>query len=201
MRGRDRLPWSRSLARAAVAISILMLSSALWAGQKNKKSGDADKSVPSLPAMPMPVSDQINQDIGDMLGAFQLGDVEGMHKYYADDATFVSGVYAPPVIGWTNYAALYERERAAYPGMQLIRRNTLIFVHGDVSWATYQWEFDSALNGKPFTARGQTTLVLNKVGDRWLIVHNHTSEICPETAPAQGRTPTPAPPQAASPKP
>ena len=36
------------------------------------------------------------------------------------------------------------------------------------------------LNGKPFSARGQTTLMLNKVGDNWLIVHNHTAQICPE---------------------
>jgi ketosteroid isomerase-like protein len=66
--------------------------------------------------------------------------------------------------------------------MQLIRRNTSIFVHADVSWVSYQWEFDSTFNGKPFSARGQTTLVLNKVGDNWLIVHNHTSEICPDNA-------------------
>ena len=29
--------------------------------------------------------------------------------------------------------------------MQLIRRNTSIFVHQDVSWASYQWEFVSTL--------------------------------------------------------
>jgi hypothetical protein len=112
-----------------------------------------------------------------------------MHKYYADNATFVSGSYEPPVQGWNNYVALYEKQKAAFNGIQLIRRNTSIFVHQDVSWASYQWQFDSMFNGRPFTARGQTTLVLSKVGDNWLIVHNHTSEICPgqaqSAAPAQ----------------
>ena len=41
------------------------------------------------PAIPT----QIDQAIGEMLGAFQLGDVETMHKHYADNATFVSGSY------------------------------------------------------------------------------------------------------------
>jgi ketosteroid isomerase-like protein len=191
----------------ACALAVILFfscSSAVWAGQKDKNSKD---NLGPLPQIPMSVSDQIDHDIGEMLGAFQVGDVEAMHKYYADNATFVSGVYAPPVVGWKNYAALYEKEKAAYPGMQLIRRNTFIFVHGDVSWACYQWEFDSMLNGKPFTARGQTTLVLNKVGQNWLIVHNHTSEICPQLASNQvnqGHTlppaPVQAPPQSAQPR-
>jgi ketosteroid isomerase-like protein len=117
-----------------------------------------------------------------MLGAFQVGNVEAMHKYYADNATFVSGSYEPPVVGWNNYVALYEKQKAAFQGMQLIRRNTFIFVHGDISWTSYQWQFDGMYSGRPFTARGQTTLVLNKVGGNWVIVHNHTSEICPGQA-------------------
>jgi ketosteroid isomerase-like protein len=123
-----------------------------------------------------------------MLGAFEVGNVEAMHKYYADNATFVSGSYEPPVVGWNNYVALYEKQKASFSGMQLIRRNTFIFVHRDVSWASYQWQFDSLFNGRPFMARGQTTLVLSKVGDNWLIVHNHTSEICPGQAPAVPQT-------------
>ena len=79
-----------------------------------------------------------------MLGAFQIGDTETMHKYYSDDCTFVQSTFDPPVAGWQNYVALYDREKAAFQGMQLIRRNTNIFVRGDVAWASYQWEFDSS---------------------------------------------------------
>ncbi|HVB57379.1 MAG TPA: nuclear transport factor 2 family protein [Candidatus Acidoferrales bacterium] len=194
-----RFAYSRPLACAFAALLFFIGSSAIWAGQKNKNSKDKDNSGP-LPEIPMSVSDQIDHDIGEMLGAFQVGDVEAMHKYYSDNATFVSGVYAPPVVGWKNYVALYESEKAAFPGMQLIRRNTFIFVHGDVSWASYQWEFDSTLNGKPFTARGQTTLVLTKVGDNWLIVHNHTSEICPQLPSNQVQSKPQAPASSAAPQ-
>ena len=179
---------------AAGALAILgsaVVINAARAAQKTKKSDDTS-NLPQPPPSAIfgSESQQIDHDIGEMLGAFQVGKVEAMHRYYAENATFVSGAFEPPLAGWQNYAQQYERQRAAFPGMQLIRRNTSIFIHQDVSWASYQWEFVSTYNGKPFSARGQTTLVLNKVGDSWLIVHNHTSEICPDA------TPTPAQPKA-----
>ena len=158
------------------------VSSGTLRAQKNKKTGDASSASQPLPNLAAPDTQQIDHDIGEMLGAFQVGNVEAMHKYYSDQAIFVRGTFDPPVVGWDSYARLYEQQRAAFPAMQLIRRNTMIFIHQDVSWASYQWQFISSLNGKPFSTQGQTTLVLNKLGDNWLIVHNHTSEICPDTA-------------------
>lgn len=198
----SRFVWARGGAGILAAVLTLALAAPACAKQKNKKkksSGDAGLSNP-VPMPPMPVSDQINNDIGQMLGAFQLGDVATMHKYYADDATFVSGVWAPPVVGWANYVPLYKREWSAYQGIQMIRRNTYVFTHEDVAWASYQWEFDAMSNGEPFQARGQTTLVFNKVGDNWLIVHNHTSEIC-QACPAasSSRAPSPKPPTTTEP--
>ena len=105
--------------------------------QKNKKPDDTSKLAQGLPDIAMPDSQQIDHDIGKMLGAFQVGDVEAMHKYYSDNATFVRGTFEPPLIGWANYSKLYEQQRAAFPGMQLVRRNTMIFVHQDVSWVSY----------------------------------------------------------------
>jgi ketosteroid isomerase-like protein len=173
--------------------SAAAFSAGAGAGQnkKKKKSDDAN----ATPAPALPATSQIERNIGEMLVAFQLGDADGMHKYYSDDATFVrSGAYQPPIIGWANYVQDYKIGSAAFHGMQIIRRNTLIFTHPDVAWATYQWEFSSTVDGKPFAANGQTTLVFNKLGENWLIVHNHTSQICPAvpaTAPAPAATKTP----------
>jgi len=171
------------LAIFTATVLILALASSSWA-QKSKKS-DAGDGLTLPQALAMPAADVIERDIGEMLGAFQVGDVEAMHKYYSDNVIFVSAGSGPPVVGWKNYVPQYQAEKAAFQGMQLIRRNTLIFVHQDVSWATYQWEFNSMLNGKPFTAHGQTTLVLSKVGDNWLIVHNQTAEVCPDEEPTR----------------
>jgi ketosteroid isomerase-like protein len=154
-------------------IIILFFSSAA-AAQKKKKNPPLETSP--MPAMPMPVPDLIDNNIGEMLGAFQAGNIEAMHKYYSDAAVFVRSTYEPPVLGWQNYAALTQQQRAAFQGgISVIRKNTSIYSRGDVAWASYQFQFDSTYLGKPYTARGQTTLVFTKEGDNWLIVHNHTS--------------------------
>jgi ketosteroid isomerase-like protein len=186
----------------AAFIVVLLLSSAGW-GQKKKKNQPADTSP--MPEAPIPPAEKIDVNIGEMLGAFQAGNIEAMHKYYADNCVFVrAGTFEPPLIGWQNYATLVVQQRAAFPtGMQIIRRDTNILVLGDVAWGSYNWQFISQFQGKPYSARGQTTLVFNKVGDNWLIVHNHTSQICDasicgpqQTAPPPAQnTPAPAPPK------
>ena len=181
---RNRLGGCASMRRFTwllAAFLILAVSSHASNGQKQKKkkNKDADQSSQPTPMPATPDSDQIDRDIGEMLAAFQLGKVDMMHQYYSDNVTVVSGEYEPPIVGWNTYAPLYQRQWAAFQGVQVNRRNTIIFTHGDVAWATYQWQFDSMLNGQPYSLRGQTTLIFNKVGDNWLIVHNHTSQIYP----------------------
>jgi ketosteroid isomerase-like protein len=187
----------RALAGAAV---VLLFCSGVWA-QKNKKNQPA--SDQPMPSMPTSANDQIERAIGETLAAQQLGNLELMHKYYSDSATFVSSDYGPPIMGWKNWAAGYERQKAAFQQMQIIRRNTFIYTHADVAWATFQWDFSAMLaTGKGYDARGQTTLVFNKVGNDWLIVHNHTAVDCSSLAAEEA---TPAAPAAsgaqAQPKP
>jgi len=162
----------------AAFVALLVLTSAAW-GQKKKKKDQPEDTSP-MPEMPMPPAEKIDMEIGQMLGAFQAGDIEAMHKFYADNAVFVrAGTFEAPLVGWQNYTNQVQQQRAAFPmGMQIIRRETNIFVLGDVGWASYNWQFISMYQGKPYTAFGQTTLVFNKVGDNWLIVHNHSSQMC-----------------------
>ena len=188
---------------AILALAVaLVLACQPAAAQKNKKT-KTPSSTPELkedavaPPIPKSDADQIDYNIGAMLAAFQLGNVEEMHKYYADTVTFVSGDFSPPVAGWQNYVPLYQRQMAAFQGIQLIRRNTIVFPHGDVAWAMYQWEFIAGYQGKPYTMRGQTTLIFNKAGGNWLIVHNHTSAVespTPQTATATQQAPAAAKP-------
>jgi ketosteroid isomerase-like protein len=187
----------RGFACFVAAALIFSLSSGAQAQNKKSKKSDASDQASQASPFPMPDADQIDHDIGEMLAAFQIGNTEMMHKYYADNATWVRSTFEPPVVGWPAYAAIYNQERAAFQGMQLIRRNTFVFTHADVAWASYQWEFDSLLNGKPYSLQGQTTLVFTKVNGNWLIVHNHTSEVVPEAAQqtAAQQQPQQTPPQ------
>lgn len=182
----------------AMAIVMLIMPSGAWA-QKNQKDKPINPNA-TMPPIPLSIPDQLDKDVNEMLGAFQLGDVERMHKYYAENASFVSGAYAPPVMGWTSYAAAFEKDRAAFQAMQIVRRNTSVFHSGDVAWMSYQWELSAQYMGKPYDAKGQTTLVFVKTGDTWLIVHNHTSQICPNEGGIQEHaTPNPAAPSTAHP--
>lgn len=155
---------------------VALVSVPVWGRAQKQKHKQKNNAVPM---MPVPISEQIDHDIGEMLGAWQVGDVAAMHKYYADDATWVAGNFAPPIAGWQNYVAYYEKTRNGLSGAQLIRKNTDIFHYGNTAWAAYQWTFQGFVQGKPMTARGQTTLIFVKSGGHWLIVHNHTSQICP----------------------
>ena len=82
------------------------------------------------------------------------------------------------------------------------RSNTLIRIapSGQFAWACYQWDFSAMVDGNPMAAEGQTTLVLEKRNENWVIVHNHTSLVqssqpgAPASATPQNEPPAPAKP-------
>jgi len=125
--------------------------------------------------IPMGDEQQIDYMISEMLAAWQLGDIEKLHKDYADDVSVVNGIWAPPVFTWTNYLAVYQQQHNRMQQVRMDRTNTYIKLNGNFAWACYQWDFSAVVDGQPSTARGQTTLILEKRIDHWAIVHNHTS--------------------------
>src|SRR6266699_614589 len=136
---------------------LLLANLSLAAAQKDKKK-KKDQAQPSASSKAVMLGDeqQIDYLLSEMLGAWQIGDVEKLHATYADDVSLVSGGWTPPVIGWANYAPIFQQSRV------------------------------------------QTTVVLMKRNDHWVIVHNHTS-LSPGgtlTSPANTTTPqqTPAKP-------
>jgi ketosteroid isomerase-like protein len=173
--------FSRRLAGSANrAVAWLLLGAGLFlacgspaAAQKKKKNDQPPAD--SGPAVPMGDEQAIDYAISEMLGAWQLGDVERMHKDYADDVSIVNGVWAPPVFTWANYVPLYQAQRARMQQVRMDRSNTYIKLNGNFAWACYQWDFSGTVDGQPSAARGQTTLIFEKRNGHWLIVHNHTS--------------------------
>ena len=156
---------------ACIAIFLSIAPPASAQKDKKKKKDAPDTNITNA----MTNEQQIDYKISEMLGAWQVGDVGRLHQDYADDAVFVSGVWAPPVFGWSNYVAIFQQQRTRMQQVRMDRYNTFTKVNGTVGWACYQWDFSGTVDGQPMESRGQTTLVLEKRGDRWLIVHNHTS--------------------------
>ncbi len=178
--------WRKTLRLAMALLATLALGLALATapaaqGQNNKKK---KKNEPpkvnndnANPVVPLTDEQQIDYMLSEYLGAWQLGDTERMHKFYSEDVSVVNGGWAAPVIGWTNFLALYEQQKLHIQRVRLDRMNTYIKVNGTTAWTCYQWEFDALVDDTPTSARGQTTLVLVKRDTRWLIVHDHTSVI------------------------
>jgi len=178
----------RSMAILALAATLCGAGFVYGQNQKNKKKSkdaDANFNASSL----LPENQAIDLLVSQMLGAWQAGDAEGMHKFFADDITVISGAWEPPLFGWANYARAYEAQFARTSGSRLERTNSYTKVMGDTALVTYQWQFLGNVDGKRSQALGHTTLVLQKRASSWLIVLNHTSAIPTDEPSANAPTP------------
>jgi ketosteroid isomerase-like protein len=145
--------------------------------KKNKNAKDAKEPEDAVMSsvVPLPDAQSIELMISQMLAAWQIGDEQMLHSFYADDVLVVSGAWEPPLQGWPNYLQAYLAQRARTQGGRLERSNTFTNVLGTTAWSTYQWAFIGQVDGAPANAVGQTTLVLEKRAGKWLIAVNHTS--------------------------
>ena len=181
--------WGMAL---AVALAAGMLSGAAVAQEKQQKPPKEKKEPAKKPA-PAEASegiapqgndnDLIDYRISEMLAGWQLGDTELMHSVYADDVSVVSGAYEPPIMGWSNFLATYQKLRARVVTAHKERFNTYTVVRGTLAWSSFQWEFNGDVDGQSARWRGQTTLVLEKRAGKWMIVHDHTSVVQDATTP------------------
>jgi ketosteroid isomerase-like protein len=178
----NRVPIRRFFLRVfALVATIFFCLSALSAQQKDKKK--KDKQPPKVenssanPVIPLTDEQQLDYMISELLGAWQIGDVDRMHKYYTEDVSVVNGGWAPPILGWANYEALYKQQRATMKQVRMDRTNSYIKVSGNCAWAAFQWDFSALVNDSPAAARGQTTYIFVKKDNHWLIAHDHTSVV------------------------
>jgi ketosteroid isomerase-like protein len=197
-----RKPWRICAVLSAIVLVNFCAGSCVAQQKDKKKKKDNAPLVDNNSANPIvPLTDeqQLDYMISEVLGAWQIGDSARMHKDYSDDVSVVNGGWAAPILGWTNYEALYKLQRSKMQQVRMDRNNTYIHVNGNTAWACFQWEFAAVIEGTPSAARGQTTYIFIKKDNRWLIAHDHTSVV--QTAPAQtpgntapGGTPVPAKP-------
>jgi ketosteroid isomerase-like protein len=188
--------------RRVFLIGLVLTLLAGWpvaALQKQKQKQAAQKEAEQKNDTPLvqPTDEQaVDTSITEMLGAWQIGDMETLKKYYADNVLVVSGVWEPPLLGLDKYLQAYQRQRERMQGAQLNRTNTFIRVQGNVAWAVYQWTFTGVVDGQAVGYRGHTTLVFEKRNGRWLIITNHTSLAAPppNAQPAQPEAQPPVKP-------
>lgn len=175
---------SRGVFRSCAALCMMAMlvaaatpANARQNDKRKKKNAPVVDNNSANPVVPLTDEQQIDYLISEVLGAWQIGDSARMHKDYADDVSVVNGGWAPPVLGWTNYETLYKLQRGQMQQVRMDRSNTYIKVNGSTAWACFQWDFAALISGAPSAARGQTTYVLVKRENHWLIAHDHTSVV------------------------
>lgn len=195
-----RLARRIALLLVGFTLACICVSPAVAQKEKKKKPEPATDGDTSKVLATMTDEQQIDYTLSDMLGAWQLGDIDKLRQDYGDDVTVVNGAWAPPVLGWTNYLAIYQQQRARMQQVRMDRTNTFIRVSGNVGWACYQWDFEAVVDGQQTLSQGQTTVVLEKRNNRWVIVLNHTSlaQRAPSGAPANATPTTQQPPKPSS---
>ena len=98
------------LAALGILFALAITPGASAQNDKKKKKNEPPPKVDNNstnPIVPLTDEQQIDYMLSEYLGAWQLGDTERLHKYYSEDVSVVSGAWAAPVIGWTNFLALY----------------------------------------------------------------------------------------------
>jgi ketosteroid isomerase-like protein len=170
--------------KGVALLALLVFAAGVPASAHNDKKSASKNGAGFDFDQYLPESKVVDQTIGEALGYWQIGNVDDMRKYYANDVVVVSGNWEPPVIGWDNFVKAYQAQRARVTAVRLERSNTFIKVNGNFAWATYQWVYSATMDGQTAEYRGHTTLVLNKQSNRWVIVLDHSS-IVPDTTPTR----------------
>ncbi len=152
-----------------LVLSAGALSLAPAQDKKDKKDKEAEK---------------IEKVVAAVVEAYQQGDYDSMGKYYAADCTVVSGGYNRVIVGWENVSRLYRAQHARLTSLVLLRENTTIRRKNKVAWVSYQWQLAMRIEEEQYAFQGHTTLVMEKRGRNWIIVHNHTSALAsPDAVP------------------
>ena len=106
--------------------------------------------------------------------AVEARDLNGVRRAYADDETLV--VFRPGAAyrGWNEYRAYWERALPGVPDGFRIDWHDDIVVHaaGETIVASLTW---STAGGGSKPQQGRITVVLRRIGDRFVIAHEHLS--------------------------
>ncbi len=178
--------------RRVLIAALLILMAGMAAAQTSTKK-TSRKTAPKAPVV-APTADEraeIGKRLQDVMDSWSAGDVEKMAPYFAKDSDLIFfDLVGVEYKGWDEYAAGLEKYFAAYDTVNF-RLNGDATVHqkGEAAYATATWDALVTLKDQSkqhFTARW--TLILEKRGDQWLVVHMHAS--APLAAPAASPKPS-----------
>ena len=112
-----------------------------------------------------------------VLEAWNSSPAEAAKYYAAGPGTFFD-VTPLKYASWEEYDAGVRKVLVNYQSFKLtLNDDAVVHAHGDCAWATTTLKKDAVLkNGKREMATMRWTVIWERRGGRWLIVHDHTSQ-------------------------
>ena len=120
-----------------------------------------------------------------LVNAFRTGDYTLLEPYLDEGVVVTAATFIEPTVGRDTVLRSYNKQQQAFRSTEMVLEGTRIRRAGKVAWVSYRWEYAANYEGKVYSFRGHTTLVLQKKRKRWVIVHNHTSALLSDEAPPE----------------
>lgn len=120
--------------------------------------------------------------------AYAARDIKAFEACFAPDADVILiGTGADERrVGWPEVKAQAQRDWAQAEEAWIVHGPLAISAAGNVAWASGDENFHVRAFGREFSLAARVTYVLERRGDRWLLVHSHSS--IPNVAQAPGES-------------
>ena len=118
--------------------------------------------------------------------AHETGDLATIEKLWVHDDTATVAEGGSFNHGWTDFRDHHLRpEMEGMKNVKMPLEDIRVHVNGKLAWVTYNYKMSGEYKGRAFDNAGAATMVLEKRGKDWLIVHEHTSTKRRPAQPAQ----------------
>ena len=117
--------------------------------------------------------------------AWKERDMSFIRSFYAHDPDMLLFFERRQLRGWDKVETLYENMFAhALPGsVKSDYSNIDVMASGDLAYVAANFDLQvTNPDGEELTDEGRVTVVFERRGDRWLVVHRHTSFQAPPAA-------------------
>jgi ketosteroid isomerase-like protein len=154
-------------------VGLSLLAKPVLSGQEEKKEAAAKTAAPAF---------DFRGHLQRLYDAWSDLDPAKAAPFYAKEASHVFFDIAPlKYTGWAQYADGVPKAFSAYSsGKFTLGKDLRVHRNGNLTWATATWRAELLKkDGTKENAEGRYTVVLEKRGDDWLIVHEHMSVPAP----------------------